>query len=243
MLIGPTGSASPKPSTRPQRIAQLLANAVCQLVCRYVSASYGGHEESLHPRSGKPDATLALDGGGDALCDVAKAHVVEPVQVDVVLTESSYRRTAVRVLVGLAIGRKVLLRDPHQVQSVDAVSGGSHGQRNTFHLGRGRVAAPPEGKRVPAGAKVRGHGVRGDFTRGQLGLPQPLGPGDPTSQKQRSGLQIFGDFADVLGKPPLGLAMGEQHVDHIGVAPRLGRLHRSISEFHIGVRERTAYHG
>ena len=87
---------------------------------------------------------------------LAKAHVVEPEQVDVVLMESRYRRTAVRVLVGLAISREVFLRDPHQVQSVDAVSGGSHGQRNTFHLGRGRVAAPPERKRAtraPTGSR------------------------------------------------------------------------------------------
>ena len=231
-----------EPSLRTKCIGYLAADAVRQVGESYVSASHGRHDESLHPRSGEPDVPPTLDSGGDATGDAAKAPVVEPVQIDVALAKFRYGSTAVRVVPGLTISRKVLFCDPDHIQSVDAVSGRRQGQRNTFHLVLRAASAPPERKRVPAGAQIRGHRVRGNFPRGQLGTLQPLGSGDLASQKQPLPPQILGHFPDVLAKPWHGLTMSMQHVDQVRIAPRFGRLHRGVAEFHIGVRERSAYH-
>ena len=139
--------------------------------------------------------------------DVAQAHVVEPLQIDVALAQLGYRSATVRIFPGLTVRRKVPLRDPDHIQLVDAVSGRCHGESDGFPLILSAGVAAPERESIPAGAKVCGYGVRRYFALRQLGALQPLGACDLASQKQASSSQILDHFPDVAAEPRLRFPM------------------------------------
>ena len=195
------------PSAAAKSAADLVADSICQIVQCYFIPPYGRHEEHFHPSSGEPETPFAFDGGGNVARDVAQTHVVEPLQVDVAPPQLGYRSTTLRGFPGLTVLRKVPLRDPDDIQLVDAITGRCHGESDGFHLILSAGVAAPERESIPVGAKVRGNGVRRDFALRQLGALQPLGAGDLASQKQASSSQILDHFPEVAAEPRLRFSM------------------------------------